>query len=133
MARVTPCIRTYRAVPLTSCDWTPPVEPVTDFRSFQVVPLTDPWSLKALAYAASHLRPILQTVCSEPRSTCTHCASPVALAQRVPLSPSKAALAGVPPFSVDDAPAGLFSAALVVPHCPPVPPVAPKTWNSQRE
>lgn len=76
---------------------------MTVFRSVQVVPLVDPWSLKALAYAASHLRSILQRVWAEPRSTWTHCGSPAALAQRVPLLPSKAALAGSSAFWIDEA------------------------------
>ena len=45
--------------------------------------------------------------------------------------PSKAALAGVPAFSVEEALAGWFSAALVVPQ--PAAPNVPKTWNSQSE
>src|SRR3954447_1855794 len=42
-----------------------------------------------------------------PRSTCSHCGSLQALAQRVPASPSTAADAGVPAPSLLDAVAGL--------------------------
>jgi hypothetical protein len=41
-----------------------------------------------------------------PRSTRIHCGSENALDQRVPLLPSNALAAGVPPFSVDEAEAG---------------------------
>lgn len=47
--------------------------------------------------------------------------------------PSKAAEAGVPAFSVEEAEAGLPCAALAVPHPVWVPPAVPKTWNSHRE
>ena len=45
--------------------------------------------------------------------------------------PSTAALAGVPAFSVDEADAGWFSAALDVPQA--AAPNVPKTWNSHSE
>lgn len=53
----------------------------------------------------------------------------------MPVSPSKAAVAGVPAFSTEEAVAGLPCAALAVSQEPPgaVPPVVPKTWNSHSE
>src|ERR1041384_1212801 len=82
----------------------------------QLVPLADTWIWKAVAYAASHCNTTWQTVCAEPRSTCTHCGSLKALDQRVPVLPSKAALAGVPAFSVEDAVAGWPWATFVAPQ-----------------
>ena len=55
-----------------------------------------------------------QMVCEEPRSTWSHWGSEAALDQRVPALPSKAAEAGVPAFSVEDAVAGLSRAAVLV-------------------
>src|ERR1022692_2202069 len=55
----------------------------------------------------------------EPRSTSSHCGSEKALDQRVPRLPSTAFEAGEPAFSREDAVAGLFSAASVVPQVPP--------------
>ena len=42
-------------------------------------------------------------VSDAPRSTCNHCGSLAALDHRVPVLPSTAFAATVPPFSVDDA------------------------------
>jgi hypothetical protein len=84
-----------------------------------------------VANAASQVSRTWQTVAVPPRSTCSHCGSLNADDQRVVVLPSKAALAGVPAFSVDEALAGWFSAALVVPQV--VAPNEPKTWNSQSE
>jgi len=67
-----------------------------------------------------------------PRSTCSHCGSPNWLDHRVPALPSKAADAGRPAFSTDDAVAGRFSATLVLPQVP-VGLTVPKTWNSHSE
>jgi hypothetical protein len=89
----------------------------------------------------------------EPRSTSSHCGSVAALAQRVPVLPSKAADAGVPAFSVEEVVAVLLRATLVVPQpvveggavavegCAVgvgvegggVGPKLPKTWNSHSE
>src|SRR5258708_7240664 len=55
-------------------------------------------------------------LCVEPRSTCSHCGSLAALDQRVPALPSTARFAVVPPFSMEDAVAVLFSATFVVPQ-----------------
>src|SRR6266545_8182399 len=66
-----------------------------------------------------------------PRSTCTHCGSLNWLDQRVPVLPSKAAAAGRPAFSTEEAVAGRPCAALAVP--PPAPPSVPQTWNSHSE
>src|ERR1700704_503581 len=52
----------------------------------------------------------------EPRSTSSHCGSENAEDHLVPVLPSTAADAGVPAFSVEEAVAVLFSAALVVPQ-----------------
>src|ERR1700750_453222 len=52
----------------------------------------------------------------EPRSTSSHWGAEKAEDQRVPVLPSTAAEAGVPAFSVEEAVAVLFSAALVVPQ-----------------
>jgi|SRR6185437_761494 hypothetical protein len=97
----------------------------------QLVPLAETWIWKAVAYAASHCSTTWQTVCAEPRSTCSHCGSLKALDHRVPVLPSKAAPAGVPAFSVDDAVAGWPCALLALPHVLVV--VDPNTWNSQSE
>src|SRR5262245_24245921 len=96
------------------------------------VPLVDVWIWNERAYAASQLSCTWQIGWLVPRSTCSHCGSLKALDHRVPLLPSTAADAGVPAFSVDDAVAGLFSAAFVVPHGAADWSV-PKTWNSQSE
>jgi hypothetical protein len=100
---------------------------------FQVVPLSLVWIWYALPYAVSQLSWTPQMLCVLPRSIWSHCGSDAALDQRVPLLPSTAAEAGVPAFSVDEAVAVLFSAALVVLHAALLPPVEPKTWNSQSE
>src|SRR5947208_105447 len=71
--------------------------------SVQVVPLAEVWILKALPYADSQLSTTELMVAVLPRSTWSHCGSAAALDQRVPVLPSTAAEAGVPPFSVDDA------------------------------
>src|SRR5690242_6966259 len=55
-------------------------------------------------------------VAVEPRSTWIHCGSLKALAQRVPVLPSTAALQGVPVFSVDEQVTALFRARLVPPE-----------------
>src|SRR5437879_5090963 len=72
----------------------------------QVVASLDTWIWKAVAYALSQFRTTWQTVAVPPRSTCSHCGSLKALDQRVPVSPSTAAEAGVPAFSTDEAVAG---------------------------
>ena len=59
-----------------------------------------------MAYAASHWRTTWVIVAAEPRSTWSHCGSPNAVDQRVPVLPSTALAAGVPAFSVDEAVAG---------------------------
>src|SRR5918999_2008037 len=65
------------------------------------------WILNDHAYAASQVRTIWLMVAVPPRSTWSHCGSVKALDQRVPGSPSTAAAAGVPPFSLDAAVTGL--------------------------
>src|SRR6185295_4928709 len=97
-----------------------------------VVPLADVWTWNDRAYAASQVSTTWQIVCEEPRSTWIHCGSLNALDQRVPVLPSKAALAGNVAFSVEEALAGRPCAALAVPQ-PPVPPIVPYTWNSHSE
>jgi hypothetical protein len=47
--------------------------------------------------------------------------------------PSNADAAGVPPFSVDEAVAGLPCATLAVPHVPGPVDVSPNTWNSHSD
>src|SRR6266568_510534 len=74
----------------------------------QVVASVDTWIWKAVAYAVSQLSTTWLTVADAPRSTCSHCGSEKALDHRVVVSPSTAALAGVPAFSTDDADTGLF-------------------------
>ncbi len=91
------------------------------------------WIWYALAYAASQLSWTPQTDWTEPRSTWIHCGSLAELDQRVPALPSKAALAGVPAFSAEEAEAGRLRAALLLLHAPPPAPAVPNTWNSQRE
>ena len=61
-----------------------------------------------------------QIVLLDPRSTCSHCGSLNALDQRVPVLPSTASAAGVPAFSVEEAVAGWFRAASVVPQVLPL-------------
>src|SRR5579859_6427962 len=96
-----------------------------------------------------------------PKSTWSHCGSVNWLDQRVPVLPSTARLAVVPPFSTEDAVAVLFSATFVVPQPEALvglgiavlvggpkgvlvgvfvlvgvlvaPPEVVKTWNSQIE
>src|ERR1041384_5068615 len=92
----------------------------------------DTWSWNAVAYAASQVSTVWQTVTGAPRSTYIHCGSLNALAQRVPVLPSNAALAGVPAPSDDAAVAGRPCAALAVPQPPPVS-KDPNTWNSHSE
>jgi len=127
-----PFIRTNRPLPLTLSVWVPPVPVVVE-----KIVLNGPvaagavWSWNAVANAASQVSRTWQTVAVPPRSTCSHCGSLNADDQRVVVLPSKAALAGVPAFSVDEALAGWFSAALVVPQL--VAANVPKTWNSQSE
>src|SRR6185312_7200888 len=100
-----------RPLPLTSSVWLPPVPVVVE-----KIVVNGPvaagavWSWNAVANAASQVSRTWQTVV---------------------VLPSKAALAGVPAFSVDEALAGWFSAALVVPQL--AAPNVPKTWNSQSE
>ena len=73
----------------------------------QLLPSAETWIWKAFAYAASHCSTTWLIVAVAPRSTCSHCGSLNWLDQRVPVLPSTAAAAGTPPFSVDDAVAGL--------------------------
>ena len=73
----------------------------------QFAPSALVWIWKARAYAASHCTWTWVTVAVAPRSTRSHCGSLQALPQRVSARPSKAAAAGVPPFSWDEASAGL--------------------------
>src|SRR3954452_987679 len=80
------------------------------------VPLSDTWIWKDVAYAASQVSTTWQICCDDPRSTCSHCGSLKALDQRVPALPSTAAEAGRPQFSVEDAVAGRFTAALEPPQ-----------------
>lgn len=113
----------------------PPVAPVTLLSVCQFCPSEEASIRKSLAYAASQLRSTSHRSRTAPRSTRTHWGSEAWLDQRVPGSPSKAAAAGVPAFSTEEAAAGLPCAALALSHEPPgvVPPVVPKTWNSHRE
>src|SRR5512147_1366000 len=76
--------------------------------------------VNAFAYAFSQLIAIRLTAVAAPRSTWNHCAAANALDQRVPLSPSTAALAGVPAHSDDDAVAGLFCETRVSAACAPL-------------
>ncbi len=64
------------------------------------------WTWYALAYAASQVRTTEVMVSVAPRSTWSHCGSAAAEDQRVPVLPSTAAEAGVPPFSVEEAVCG---------------------------
>lgn len=73
----------------------------------QAVPLSEVWIRNARAYAASQRSTTRLTVTVEPRSTCSHCGSLKVLDQRVPVSPSTAADAGVAAFSVDEEVVGL--------------------------
>src|SRR5688572_16957723 len=77
------------------------------------------------------MRATRHTVIDAPRSTWIHCGSLNALDQRVPVLPSTALAAGVPAFSVDDAVAGRFRAALAMPHV--AAPISPYTWSSHSE
>jgi hypothetical protein len=101
---------------VTSRVWTPPAPEVVVWTVVQALPSSLVWSWNALACAASQRRVTRQTVAVAPRSTRSHCGSEKALAQRVPVSPSTAAEAGVAAFSVDDAVAGRPAAAFVVPQ-----------------
>src|SRR5947209_74868 len=78
------------------------------------------WIWKAVAYAVSHWSVTWVMVAVAPRSTWIHCGSLNALDQRVPVLPSTAADAGVPPFSVEDAVAGrpCDSSVLAAPAVP---------------
>src|SRR3954451_7010384 len=72
----------------------------------QVAWSLETWIWKAAAYPDSQFRPTWLMVAAAPRSSWTHCGSLHALDQRVLVSPSSTALAGVPLFSSDDAVAG---------------------------
>jgi hypothetical protein len=127
-----PFIRTNRPPPLTLSVWVPPAPVVVEKIVVNgLVAAGAVWIWKAVANAASQVSRTWQTVAVPPRSTCSHCGSLNADDQRVLVLPSKAALAGVPAFSVEEAVAGWFSAALVVPQV--AAPNVPKTWNSHSE
>src|ERR1017187_4837599 len=117
-------MRTYRPVPETVSVWMPPVPVVVEKIAVQVTASGDVWIWKALPYAVSQFSVTWQIVWLAPRSTCRHCGSMKALDQRVPRLPSKAAEAGVPAFSVDEAVAGGLRAAFAVPQVLP-PPMLP--------
>ncbi len=86
----------------------PPVPVVVEYTSVHAVPSGDTWILNALPYAASQVSTTWLIDAEAPRSTWSHCGSLKALAQRVPVVfPSKAAEAGVPAFSVEEAVAAL--------------------------
>src|SRR5258708_11341999 len=122
-------MRTYRPVPETMRVWMPPVPVVVVKIEVQFTASGDVWIWNALPYAVSQFSVTWQIVWLDPRSTCSHCGSLKALDQRVPVLPSKAAEAGVPAFSIDDAVAGWACAPFAVPQ-PPLPPAVPTTSNS---
>src|SRR5919201_4815562 len=99
----------------------------------QVELSADTWIWNAVAYAASHCRVAPQMLCVDPRSTSSHCGSENADDHRVPVLPSVAFAAGELAFSVDDAVAAWFSAALAVPQVPPPADPVVKTWSSHSE
>src|SRR5436190_19461961 len=98
----------------------------------QLLALSETWSWKALAYAVSQVSATWQICWLEPRSTWSHCGSLNALDQRVAVLPSTALPAGKVAFSVEDAVAGWFSAALAVAQVV-VRLKAPTTGNSSSE
>ena len=72
-----------------------------------MLPSLETWIWYAVAYAPSHSSSTELMVAVAPRSTRSHCGSLNWLDQRVAGLLSKAAAAGVPAFSRDDAVAGL--------------------------
>src|SRR3954454_2293173 len=96
----------YRPDPLAASVWRPPCAAVAAEMVVQVAWSLETWIWKAAAYPDSQFRPTWLMVAAAPRSSWTHCGSLHALAQRVLVSPSSTALAGVPLFSSDDAVAG---------------------------
>ena len=119
-----PYMRTYRPVPETERVWMPPVPVVVEKIVVQVAASGEVWIWNAVAYAASQFSVTWQIDWLDPRSTWSHCGSEKALDQRVPVLPSTAFDAGSEAFSSDDAVAGWFRAAFVVPQVVP-PPMVP--------
>src|SRR5258708_25715377 len=122
-------MRTYGPVPETVRVWMPPVPVVVEKIEVQFTASGEVWIWNALPYAVSQFSMTRQIVWLDPRSTWSHCGSLKALDQRVPVLPSKAAEAGVPAFSIEDAVAGRPRAAFAVPPPPPLP-MVPQAWNS---
>src|SRR5258708_30304759 len=122
-------MRTYGPVPETVRVWMPPVPVVVEKIEVQFTASGEVWIWNALPYAVSQFSLTWQIVWLDPRSTWSHCGSLKALDQRVPGLPSKAAEAGVPAFSIDDAVAGWVWAGFAVP-APPPPPAAPNTCRA---
>src|SRR5262245_27669896 len=100
-------MRTKRPEPVTLIVCTPPAPVVVEKSVVQVLPLADAWIWNARAKAVSQRSTTWVRVALAPRSTWSHWGSLNWLDQRVPLLPSKAADAGVPACSIDDAVAGL--------------------------